>query len=126
MTDAFKSRTGKAFPPEAALGARKHRRAPQVIEIPAAITKAELAEVCARYGNANAAAFNGHAPGSLELVTFSGALDKAQGLYTGVYRFAVRDTAAGVRAPAFDFRQLAGLAETAVRTPERVDDELAI
>lgn len=64
-----------------------------MIKVPAAITKAQIPMAAALYGGSNHVAVTlggtSFEAGTVMLVTFAGALQVDDGLYHGVYRFAL-------------------------------------
>lgn len=67
-----------------------------MITVPATIDKYDLDKLAAFKGKANSVSImlNGEvfAPGEVQFLTFAGRLNKATGLYDGVYRFALCKT----------------------------------
>lgn len=65
---------------------------PPILEIPAAIKKAQIAPFGEAAGLINEKAFHGHAPKTLRYRTFAGALDLNTNLYTGAHIFDANTT----------------------------------
>lgn len=80
----------------------------QTPQVQATITKADIGDVAARYGQTNSQAFHGYGPGCLTFTTFAGGRDTASGFYVGQYLFAERPEI-GTPLDAFDFNALPGI-----------------